>query len=95
VFWCGLTRSGASGTGGLGGYFLIDDVLKSDTLVTMDAIKKEQAIPRPRIYLGGPQAGEDAAIWWGNWARDHSEQIDAYNKDVVENGVWSDGLRTF
>jgi Post-segregation antitoxin CcdA len=61
----------------------------------MDAFKREQASGRQKVRLDGPQTNEDAANWWANWARDHSEQIAAYNKDVAENGVWSDGLRTF
>jgi hypothetical protein len=37
----------------------------------------------------------NAALWWENWARDHENQIKAYNEDVAQNGLWSDGLRLF
>jgi hypothetical protein len=66
-----------------------------DRLAVMDAIKKEQAIPRPRVDLGAPQPGDEAVVWWANWAKDHSDQIAAYNKDVLEKGIWSDRLRAF
>lgn len=61
----------------------------------MNAIKEEQASSQQK---GGPierLPDEAAVIWWANWVNTHSKQIEAYNKDVTENGVWSDGLRTF
>jgi hypothetical protein len=61
----------------------------------MDAIKKHQTLTFQKAHSNAPQSDESAAVWWANWARDHREQIEAYNKDVAENGVWSDGLRTF
>lgn len=61
----------------------------------MDAIKKEATSPFKQDHFGGPLTSDDAAAWWANWAKDHREQIDAYNKDVADNGIWSDGLRTF
>lgn len=29
------------------------------------------------------------------WLKDNREAIEAYNRYVEKNGVWSDGLRTF
>lgn len=29
------------------------------------------------------------------WLEDNREAIEAYNRDVEERGVWSDGLRTW
>jgi hypothetical protein len=40
-------------------------------------------------------ANASAAAWWAQWAKDHEAQIEAYNRDVADKGVWSDGLRTF
>jgi Post-segregation antitoxin CcdA len=33
--------------------------------------------------------------WWEAWASNHKSQIEAYNDDVAQNGLWSDGLRLF
>ena len=35
------------------------------------------------------------AQWWAAWKVEHHTQIDAYNQDVVENRIWSDGLGSF
>jgi len=61
----------------------------------MDAIKEEQASADQKGGRVGRRADEAAVTWWANWAKTHGGQIETYNKDVAENGVWSDGLRTF
>jgi hypothetical protein len=61
----------------------------------MDANKKQDATAVFNVRADGLQSHEAASIWWTNWAKSHSEQIEAYNKDVAENGVWSDELRSF
>lgn len=61
----------------------------------MDAIKKQRASLSLNTNPDAPQSNGAGAIWWTNWAKDHCDQIVAYNKNIAENGVWSDGLRTF
>jgi antitoxin CcdA len=35
------------------------------------------------------------AEWQQQWLDNHQQSIAAYNQDVEENGVFSDGLRSF
>jgi hypothetical protein len=57
--------------------------------------KKNKPLQTKKGGRVGRRADKAAVIWWANWVNTHSKQIEAYNKDVTENGVWSDGLRTF
>jgi hypothetical protein len=45
--------------------------------------------------LGAMPTKANAAEWWEQWNEEHREQIKAYNAEVEENGLWSDGYRLF
>ena len=35
------------------------------------------------------------AVRWAKWQEENREAIDAHNKRIEEQGLWSDGLRLF
>jgi hypothetical protein len=65
----------------------------------MSAIKNSETnvttVGRDAHVSSQTDVGTDPMAWWEQWAVDHKEQIEAYNKDVAQNGLWSDGLRAF